>query len=72
MIITILLYLLSLLFNLIFTIANSIASGWSVWPDSLLNGLNYFFGQLMMFNFLFPIDTLFTVSAGQAELKFNY
>jgi len=61
MIITFLLYLLSFIFFTIFSIANSIASGWSVWPDSLLSGLTYFFSQLMIFNFLFPIDTLFTV-----------
>lgn len=61
MIITLLLYLLSLIFVVIFTMADTIASNWSVWPDSFLNGLTYFFQQLMVFNFLFPVDTLFDV-----------
>ena len=61
MITDIALYLLGLIMTLMFTISDSIASGWTVWPASLLNGLTYFFQQLMIFNFLFPIDTLLSV-----------
>jgi hypothetical protein len=34
---------------------------WSIWPASLLTGLTYFFTAVAKFNFIFPIDTLFTV-----------
>lgn len=34
---------------------------WQIWPQSLLDGLTYFFQQLAVFNFIFPVDTLFTV-----------
>jgi hypothetical protein len=34
---------------------------WTVWPASLLTGLTYFFSSLAKLNFLFPIDSLFTV-----------
>jgi hypothetical protein len=55
------LYIISLVMTMIFQISDSISSGWSIWPSGVLNGITYFFQQLMMFNFLFPIDTLFTV-----------
>lgn len=34
---------------------------WTVWPTTLLTGLTYFFSSLAKLNFLFPIDSLFTV-----------
>jgi len=34
---------------------------WSVWPATLLDGLSYFFSALANFNFLVPVDSLFTV-----------
>jgi hypothetical protein len=34
---------------------------WSIWPSDLLTGLTYFFSSLAKLNFLFPVDTLFTV-----------
>ncbi len=34
---------------------------WQIWPDDLLNGIGYFCGCLAKLNFIFPIDTLFTV-----------
>lgn len=55
------LYILALVMTLIFQISDSISAGWSVWPSGVLDGLTYFFQQLMMFNFLFPVDTLFSV-----------
>lgn len=55
------LYILALVMTLIFQISDSISAGWSVWPSGVLNGLTYFFQQMMMFNFLFPVDTLFSV-----------
>jgi hypothetical protein len=36
----------------------SILPGWQIWPESLLTGLQYFFSKLLIFNFIFPIDTL--------------
>jgi hypothetical protein len=61
MITDIALYLLALIMTLMFTISDTISSGWSVWPASFLSGLTYFFQLLMTFNFIFPIDTLFDV-----------
>jgi hypothetical protein len=61
MITDIFLYLLGLIMTLMFTISDSITSGWSIWPSSFLNGITYFFQQLMMFYFILPIDTLFDV-----------
>jgi len=55
------LYIIALVLTMIFQISDSISAGWSVWPSGVLNGLTYFFQQMMMFNFLFPVDTLFTV-----------
>lgn len=31
---------------------------WQIWPRDLLDGLSYFFSNLITLNFLFPIDTL--------------
>ena len=61
MITDIFLYLVGLIMTLVFTISDSITGGWSVWPQNFLDGLTYFFQQVMVFNFLLPIDTLFTV-----------
>lgn len=55
------LYILALIMTMIFQISDSISSGWTVWPAGVLNGITYLFQQLMIFNFLFPIDTLFEV-----------
>jgi len=51
------LYLITLFINLMVFILPT----WTLWPDSLLTGLTYFFTQLAVFNFIFPVDTLFTV-----------
>lgn len=61
MITDIFLYLVGLIMTLVFTISDSITGNWTVWPASFLNGLTYFFQQVMVFNFLLPIDTLFDV-----------
>lgn len=61
MITNIILYLVNLIMTLIFTLSDALCSGWTVWPSSVLNGLSYLLQQLMIFNFIFPVDTLFTV-----------
>jgi hypothetical protein len=61
MITDIFLYLLSLVLTLMFTISDAISSGWTVWPASLTIGITYLFQQLMVFNFIFPVDTLLQV-----------
>lgn len=33
---------------------------WSVWPDVLLNGIHTFVSALASFNFIFPVDQLFS------------
>lgn len=32
---------------------------WQIWPSIILSSLSYFFGELMNFNFLVPIDSLY-------------
>ena len=34
---------------------------WSIWPNGVINALNYFAQQVMIFNFILPIDTLFQI-----------
>jgi len=34
---------------------------WNLWPQALVNGINYFSSALVKFNFIFPIDTLFDI-----------
>lgn len=61
MILTVLLYILSYILKIVITITDSLADGWSIWPDTLLNGLTYFFTSLMTFDFLLNIVALLTV-----------
>lgn len=61
MITTILLYVISFILGTIGSTIVYISHGWSVWPASVLDGLTYFFTQLMNFNIFFPVDTLLTV-----------
>ena len=55
MIITIFIYILSSIMGII----EKILPRYQIWPDVVLNGLNYFATTLSDFNILFPIDTLF-------------
>jgi hypothetical protein len=32
---------------------------YSIWPDSILNGITYLINSITIINFIFPIDTLF-------------
>lgn len=32
---------------------------WTIWPDSVINGISYIFSVVAKLNFLFPIDTCF-------------
>jgi len=57
MIISILLYLLSLFIDLM----TAILPTWTVWPASLIQGLEYFCSSLAKLNFILPIDSLFAV-----------
>ena len=34
---------------------------WSIWPDDIKNGLNYFVSSMANWNFLFPVDTIFKI-----------
>lgn len=56
MIITLFLFLISYVLNFLCIILPT----WQIWPQALLDGLTYFFQQIAVFNFLFPIDTLFS------------
>jgi hypothetical protein len=58
MITTIILYILSFSLATISTISDFIARGWSPWPASVLDGLTYFFVNLMKFDFIFNIRQL--------------
>jgi uncharacterized membrane protein len=57
MITTALIYILNLFIGLIVLLLPS----WSVWPSDLLTGLSYFCASLAKLNFIFPIDSFFTV-----------
>jgi hypothetical protein len=61
MITDIFLYILALVMTMIFQISETLSAGWSIWPAGVLSGITYFFQQLMIFNFIFPIETLFDV-----------
>jgi hypothetical protein len=37
-----------------------ILPAWDIWPDEILLGLNYFFTSIAKFNFIIPINTIFT------------
>lgn len=57
MIVTLVLYVLTMLLNMISTILPN----WQIWPQSLLDGLTYFFSTLWKFDFIIPVATLFQV-----------
>lgn len=57
MIITLLLYLISFFIAAI----GAILPAWTIWPANLLSGLTYFCSSLASVNFIFPIDSLFTI-----------
>lgn len=57
MITDIAIFILRLIFDSIVFLLPS----WTVWPPDLLNGLTYFVSSLAKINFIFPIDSLFSV-----------
>ena len=57
MITNILLYIFASLITLVCWILPK----WQIWPSDVLDGITYFFQQLAVFNFIFPIDTVFNV-----------
>lgn len=59
MITTFLINIIATIINIITSISNSIAGGWSVWPSTLLDGLTYFFSLLMKLDFILNIQQLF-------------
>lgn len=57
MILTLLLYLVSFLIaGIVFLLPS-----WTIWPEAFLTGITYFLNCLATINFIFPIDSLFTV-----------
>jgi hypothetical protein len=57
---TLVLWILGFMLSMIAGFCNIIASGWSVWPPVVLNGLTYFFGLLMNWNFILNTRALLT------------
>jgi len=57
MIITGLLYILTFFISIIVLLSPT----FTPWPADLLTGLEYFFYSLAKLNFIFPIDSLFSV-----------
>jgi hypothetical protein len=57
MIFTLIIYLFSFFISALV----AMLPGWSLWPDILLTGVSYFCSCLAHFNFIFPVDTLFSV-----------
>lgn len=49
------------LFTLIISTITLLLPSWDIFPPDLYNGLTYFFSSLAKMNFIFPVDTLFTV-----------
>lgn len=58
MILDIVLTIFSFIINTIGSILKFISGDFSLWPDSVLNGLTYVCETLMKLNIFFPIDTL--------------
>lgn len=58
MITNIFIYIISFLIGGIAGLSNFIARGFSIWPDSVINGLTYFFTILMNWDFLINISAL--------------
>lgn len=52
--------LLILLANFILSFISFILPTWQIWPTAIFDGLHYFCVQIAKFNFLFPVDTLFS------------
>lgn len=42
-----------------FSLITLLAPEWTVWPDGIIDGIEYFFTQIGLFNFIVPIDTFF-------------
>jgi len=57
MIVTLLLYVLTMFLNMVTVILPS----WEVWPTALLDGLTYFLSLLGKLNFILPMDTFMSV-----------
>lgn len=57
MILTLLFYILTIFLTLI----TAILPTWELWPADLTNSLTFYLSTLGKFNFLLPIDTLFTI-----------
>jgi hypothetical protein len=55
MIVDLLIYVFSLMIDTIVLILPT----WTVWPQSLLDGLNYLAQSMAKFNFILPVDTFF-------------
>jgi hypothetical protein len=54
MITDIFLYIVALILTLIYQLADTLASGWTIWPTQLLDGMTYFANQIMLLNGFFP------------------
>jgi hypothetical protein len=56
-----LIYIFSFVLAFFAFILQAIFGNFTIWPDSVLNGLTYFFQKLMAFNIFIPVDTFLTV-----------
>ncbi len=68
MISSIFLYALNFILGSIAGLMGFISHGWSVWPSNVLDGLTYFFTNLMNWNFL--INTYALLQAISSLIKF--
>ena len=55
MIITLLLYGISFFLDMASGASNLIAKNYTIWPSNVIDGLTYFFTNLMTFNFLLNV-----------------
>lgn len=58
MLVALIIYIFSFILGSIASMSNFIASGWSPWPDSILNGITYFLTNLMNWDFLLNISAM--------------
>jgi hypothetical protein len=56
------------LFGFFLLLITKILPEWVIWPDMVINGINYFASYCADLNFILPIDTLF--KAGIFYLNF--
>jgi len=48
------------IFTVLFSAIAFVLPAWDIWPQTLIDGLQYIFASLAKFNFILPVDTFLT------------